>query len=401
MSIQKRVLAKPDPVTGRKTAYLVRVEGRRDPVTGKRRQYSKQVATMKDARALEAEWTAEVARGTAMDPNKTTVDQLLAEWLNTKRGDITSQSIRDYQIIIDKHLVPALGDIPVQRLTVARVQQQYNAWREAGMSPRMIRGCHMRLSQALDYGVRLGTVPWNVCNSVTPPKLTTVKADTWNRQEAAAFLAASTSDTLHPLWHLLLLEGLRRGEGLGLRWRDLNFERGTAHIVQTVTHNKEKRNLSEPAKSCTLIQNRTKTGAGARTVRLTERTLSALKEHRKEQNERRLASSDWVDNDLVISTSRGTPINPANVQRSFNAIIASAEMRDGTSLRRIRVHDLRHTSATLLLLSGTHPKVVSERLGHASVSITLDLYSHVLPDAQDSAVSAMDAMFQGATSGSA
>ena len=108
MSIQKRELQKPDPTTGRKVAYLVRVEGKRDPVTGKRRQYSKQVSTMNAAKALEAEWSADVARGTALDPDKTTVAELKRNWLDTKRGDITGQSIRDYFIIVDKHLVPSL-----------------------------------------------------------------------------------------------------------------------------------------------------------------------------------------------------------------------------------------------------------------------------------------------------
>lgn len=414
MSIVKRTLKRPDPITGRKTAYLVRVEGKRDPATGKRRQLSKQVATMREAKALEADWTAEVARGTALDPNKTTVADLLREWLASKQGDISAQSLRDYEIVLEKHLVPALGDVPVQRLTAARVQQQENAWRDAGMSPRMVRACHMRLAQALRYAVRLGIVAANACDSVNPPKLGKAKAATWNQEEAAVFLDAAMHrpvltrggdtgirrpDDLHPLWHFLVLEGMRRGEALGLRWRDLNIERGTAHIVQTVVHNKAKRQPGE-TDGRTLIQNRTKTGAGARTVRLTARTLAALKEHRKAQNARRLAASEWQDHDLIICTSKGTPINPTNVQRSFNAILAAARMPDGSPLRRIRVHDLRHTSATLLLLAGTHPKVVSERLGHASISITLDLYSHVLPDAQDSAVAAMDALFD-ASAGSA
>ncbi len=407
MSIQKRELQKPDPTTGRKVAYLVRVEGKRDPVTGKRRQYSKQVSTMNAAKALEAEWSADVARGTALDPDKTTVAELLREWLDTKRGDITGQSIRDYSIIVDKHIVPALGDLLVQSLTAARVQQQYNAWRDAGMSPRMIRGCHMRLSQALKHAVRFGLVTSNVCDAVTPPKLGKPKADTWNQTEAAAFLHTAMNrpvinrggdtgirrpDELHPLWHLLLLEGMRRGEGLGLRWRDVNFERGTAHIVQTVAPNKADKGKA-------MIQDRTKTATGARTVRLTARTLAALKEHRKAQNEQRLAASEWQDNDLIICTSKGTPINPNNVSRSFAALVRETRLPDGTPLRRIRVHDLRHTSATLLLLAGTPAKIVSERLGHASVGITLDLYSHVLPDMQADAASAMDRILGQAISG--
>jgi integrase len=129
--------------------------------------------------------------------------------------------------------------------------------------------------------------------------------------------------------------------------------------------------------------------------------LEALKEHRAKQLERRLAAPEWQANDLIICTSKGTPVNPRNVMRSFNAIIAAATLGDGTPLRRIRVHDLRHTSATLLLLAGTPAKIVSERLGHASVGITLDLYSHVLPDMQADAAAAMDGILDRAMNGTA
>jgi len=367
--------------------YQVLID-RRDPVTGERKRVTVGTyRTKKDATKAERDALTQQERGTLLDPKKTTIAELMKEWLATKRGTITAQSVWDYAIIIDKHIVPALGDIPVQRLTAPRVQAQYAAWTDAGMSARMVRGCHMRLSQALKQAVRFGIVSSNACDAVSPPKLATSKADTWNQHEAAVFLEASTSDWLHPLWHLLLLEGMRRGEALGLRWRDVNFERGTAHIVQTVAPNKAD-------KGKVIIQDRTKTHAGARSVRLTARTLHALKEHRTTQLERRVAASAWQDNDLIVCSSLGTPINPGNVARNFNALI-----RD-TGLRRIRPHDLRHTSATLLLLAGTPAKIVSERLGHASVGITLDLYSHVLPDMQADAATAMDGILDRAMRGS-
>ncbi|HCG29181.1 MAG TPA: site-specific integrase, partial [Chloroflexi bacterium] len=151
---------------------------------------------------------------------------------------------------------------------------------------------------------------------------------------------------------------------------------GTAHIVQTVTANKNDRGRA-------LIQQRTKTASGARSVRLTAETIAALQWHRKRQAEQRLRAVDWQDNDLIVTTANGTPIAPGgNVQRSFDAIVKRA------GLRRIRVHDLRHTHATLLLLAGVPAKVVSERLGHASIGITLDTYSHVLPAMQDEAADA-------------
>jgi len=153
-------------------------------------------------------------------------------------------------------LKPALGTIRAQALTASRVQSTYNEWREQGMSARLIRAAHMRLSQALKQAVRLGLVASNVCDFVNPPRLVRTTVQTWNEQEAAAFLHAAEhrpvlnrggdtgrreSDELWPLWPLLLLKGLRRGEGLGLRWRDVDLDRGIASIAQVVAPDKANR----------------------------------------------------------------------------------------------------------------------------------------------------------------
>lgn len=380
MTITKKTLKAIDGKSRkRKNAYLVRVEGPRDPISGKRRQYSKQVPTMEQARELESRWKAEVARGTALDPSKTTVAQLLSDWLAIKAAEVTPQSLAGYEITIRVHLIPALGNISVQKLTAARVQAQYAEWRNAGMSARNIRGCHMRLSQALDQAVRFQLVQSNICDQVRPPALSKPKPEVWNIEEAMAFLDVGEADSLAPLWHLLLLEGMRRGEALGLRWQDLNWERHTAHISQSVRAGIHKGEA--------IIQPRTKTQSGARTVRLTGRTLAALKTHRKEQAARRLAAAEWHDNDLIVCTSKGTPINPANVRRSFDLLVNRA------GLQRITPHGLRHTHATMLLRRGVPAKIVSERLGHANVGVTLDTYSHVLPDMQDTAAEAVEAIF--------
>lgn len=398
---QMAILRRVSSATG-KTAYQVMVD-RRDPISGARKRVTVGTyRTKKEAEKAERDALTQQERGTLLDPTRTTVAELLNAWLATKRGEITGQSVVDYEIIIRKHIIPALGDVAVQKLTAPRVQAQYGAWSEAGMSPRLVRGCHMRLSPALKQAVRFGIVAFNVCDSVSPPTLGRSKADTWNAQEAALFLDASTADGLHPLWHLLLREGMRRGEALGLRWRDVDLERGTAHIVQTVAPDKADKGKAR-------IQERTKTHAGARSVRLTAGTLAVLKAHRTAQRERRVAAAEWCDHDLIVCSSGrvfqdhatgemvtqpgGMPINPGNVARNFTALIKT------TGLRRIRPHDLRHTSATLLLLANTPAKIVSERLGHASVGITLDLYSHVLPDMQADAALAMDGILDHAMTG--
>lgn len=403
MSITKRTLKTANPVTGRKVAYLVRVENPMpDPATGKRRWRTGQVGTHDEAKAVQAEWTTQFTQGTALEPTKATVSDVLDDWLRSKAGQITSNSYVDYEQAVRLHVKPALGTIRAQSLTAARIQRQYDEWREAGLSARMVRGCHMRLSQAFDQAERHGIVHRNPCRAVKPPTLERKTVETWNVEEVQAFLDAATNrpvlnrggdtgrrapDPLWPLWPLLALEGLRKGEALGLRWRDVDLERGTASIAQTVSADKAHAGR-------VIIQSRAKTAAGSRLVHLTPQTVDALRDHRKRQLSERLAAAEWEENDLIVCTGKGTPVNPGgNVNRSFDAILRATRLPDGVRPRRIRIHDLRHTAATLLLGAGVPAKIVSERLGHATIGITLDLYSHVTGDMQAGAALAMGALF--------
>lgn len=381
MTITKKTLKQLDAATRKKkVAYLVRVEGPRDPKTGNRVWLSKQVRTMAEARKLERAWQRDVDQGTSVALKSTTMSELLDSWLATKAGSISPNSHRDYEIAVRLHLKPSIGTVPMQRLAPERVQEQYAAWQAAGMSPRMIHRCHIVLSQTLAQAVRFGTLTRNVAADVTKPSLSRPKPNVWTPGELTAFLNVAKADALGPLWYLLALEGMRRGEALGLRWADVNWERGAVHISQTVAPDKSDRGRA-------IILARTKTHASARSVRLTKETLAALVDHRDRQRfQRQATGGEWQDHDLIVSTSLGTPINPNNVTRSYNRLVILS------GVPRIRVHDLRHTAATMLLRVGVPAKIVSERLGHASVGITMDLYSHVTPDMQDEAALAVSAI---------
>jgi integrase len=377
-----------------KPRYLVRIESV-DPITGDRKRIrAGQFTNRKAAERAEAEALIKRDRGTLLTADITTVSVLLDEWLAHKTAEISANSRTDYEGVVRNHLKPALGSIRVQLLTAQRIQAQYSKWRADGLSPHVIRGCHLRLSAALDYAVRMKLLMSNPARDVRPPRLDRSKFAHWTVAEARAFLGAV--DTHHQewrdadasryllprvLWDLLLREGMRRGEALGLRWRDINWERGTAHIVQTVSYDKGSGGAAK-------IQSRAKTRAGERTVRLSDETLARLKQRQQDWRLQRLASERWQDTDLVVCTVDGGPINPSNVGRAFRSIVQRSKV-DGNPLRLIKVHELRHTSATLLLLGGVPAKVVSEKLGHASIAITLDTYSHVLPDMQEEAALVM------------
>jgi integrase len=380
-----------------KPSYQVRIAAT-DHHTGKRRNITiGTYRTKKEADKAERDALLQQDRGTLADPSKITVGDLLDAWLVHKAASISPNTHKDYEIAVRRHLKPAFGSVKAQRLTAAAVQTQYGAWHTGSMSARMVHRCHVVLSQALAQAATFGTVTRNVCDDVKPPRIERSKPAVWNPQEATAFLHAAMNrpvlarggdtgrvrpDDLSPLWHLLLLEAMRRGEALGLRWQDVNWERGTVHIVQTVVADKNDKGRA-------VIQPRAKTASGSRSVRMTAETLAVLREHRDGQALARRAAGDaWQANDLIVCTATGTPINPNNVTRSYKRLVMLAGVAD------ITVHGLRHTAATLLLRAGVPAKIVSERLGHANIAITLDTYSHVLPDMQDIAAEAMSTLLK-------
>lgn len=366
-SIQKR-LGKDG-----KTSYLVRVEmpGVRP---GERKQRAKTFPTKREAEAALAKWLVEIDRGTAVEPSRMTVADLATKWLDTVAAHrVKPTTLNTYRSTIEKHIVPYLGNVLAQRLTADTISAFYAARLKAGASPRIVRQCHLRLSQIMQQGEKWGLVYRNPCSLVEPPRTVYQRGATWSPEEAQRFLAAAESDIYSPLWLLLLSTGLRRGEALGLRWRDFNPDERLIRVSQSVVLLGDTPIVQEP-----------KTSAGRRSVKLPPEVIAALQAHRIKQLTHIMAHRDnYDDHDLVFARPDGKPIHPHRLYKHFRAIIERA------GVPRIRIHDLRHTHATLLLLSGQPVHVVSERLGHASTSITMDTYAHVLPDMQDRAVDAI------------
>ncbi len=318
--------------------------------------------------------------GLVFDAGNITVGEYLDRWLqDSVRGTVRPSTVERHEINIRVHIIPALGRVKLKALTPAHVRSLHREKLDAGLAPATVRKIHSTLHKALSQAVSDGLVPRNAAG-VKAPRPTPEEMRPLSEAEARAFLDAAkkSGDRFEPLYVLAVTTGLRRGELLGLRWEDVDLERGTLRVGRSLVREGGRYATGE-----------TKTRSGRRRVNLTPRTVGALKAHRKRQLEERMRLSGlYEDRGLIFSTSAGTPINPENlVKRSFKPLLR------GAGLPEIRFHDLRHTCATLLFGRGVHPKIVQELLGHANIAMTLDVYSHYLPSMGDQASGAMGEAF--------
>jgi len=317
-------------------------------------------------------------QGLIIPDERQTVGQFLTCWLaDTAKPSVRPLTYETYEAIVRRHIEPEVGRITLSKLTPQDVQRLLNNKLESGLSPRRVRHIHSVLRNALGQAHRWGMVARNVATLVSPPSVKRSEIQPFSPEQARAFLQATKGDRLEALYSVALAVGLRRGEALGLRWQDVDLERGTLTVNKSLQRIGSKLTLVEP-----------KTAGSRRTIVLPEVALTALKAHRARQNEERLKMGPlWQENKLVFTTTVGTPLEAGNVaRRNFKKLLRSADLPD------IRFHDLRHTAATLLLAQGIHPRVVMEILGHSQISLTMNTYSHVLPTLQHEAASKIDAI---------
>jgi integrase len=314
--------------------------------------------------------------GLTFGAGRLTLGEYMTRWLSDSvRGTVRVSTYERHEQLFRGHIQPALGRLKLNCLTPAHVRGLISEKLETGLAPATVRKIHSTLHKALSQGVSNGLVPRNAAD-VKTPRPTPKEMRPLSESEARTFLHAvrKSGDRFEPLYVLAITMGLRRGELLGLRWDDADLECGTLRVGRALVREGGRHILGE-----------TKTKRGRRRVNLTPPTVAALKTHRKRQlEERRKLAGLHEDQELIFATRTGTPVNPEHlVKRSFKPLLKKA------SLPEIRFHDLRHTCATLLLGRGVHPKLVQELLGHSTISMTLDTYSHYLPSMGDQAASAM------------
>jgi integrase len=349
-------------------------------------QYTVYTANGRKRKTLYGRTRAEVAAkltkalsdregGITFDADSLRLGDYLQRWLeDSKKGSVKRVTYEGYARQVRNHLVPTLGCIKLKALTPAHLRGLYREKTGTGLSARTVGYIHATIHNALEQAVKDGLLPRNVADAVKPPQLYKEEIQPLTPAQTKTLLEAVGGETVggdrfEALYVLAVTAGLRQGELLGLKWEDIALDRGLLQVRRTLSSTKG----GEP------IFSNPKTARGRRSVKLTARAVEALKRHRERQlEEREEVAGLWQNHGLVFPTQVGTPMSRHNlVARSFKPLLKRA------GLPEIRFHDLRHTCATLMLAVGANPKVAQETLGHANVTITLDTYSHLLPNMQD------------------
>lgn len=357
------------------------VELPRDPVTGKRKRKWASGRTKDEVEKKLIKVLHSVHTGTYTETSKIILAKYFENWLRDIKPDLTPQTYAGYEIIVNKHLIPKLGNIHLNKLQPIHIQNYITEARKegradgkGGLSSRTILHHYRLLNRALKNAVKLQLITRNVCDAVDSPRPDKFEPTVPERDAFITILEAAKDTKYEVPVYLAATTGMRRGEVLGLKWEDINFENSTLRVMRALSITEEGLELKAP-----------KTKKSKRTIVLAPTMIDVLTKHKARQAEcKLLLGKDYKKNDLVVCLDDGQPIHPNSFSDGFHDFLKN------NKLPRIRFHDLRHTHATQLLELGIHPKIVSERLGHSTINITLDTYSHVMPNMQRDAVQQLD-----------
>jgi len=346
----------------------------------RRRETKSGFATQRECQAAMNKLLVAVEQHNYTAPTKASVKEYLTkERLRAVKATIRPSTYNSYVQHVECHIVPHIGTVKLQKLSGSQVNALYAKLAESGrkdgesgLSAMTIHHVHSCLHKACKDAVRWGHISRNPLDAADPPRKKgdgTKEMQTWTKEQLKAFLDSVKDERLSPLRHTIAMTGMRRGEAIGLRWSDVDLEGGRLSARRALIPDGRDVVVSEP-----------KTVKGRRVIAIDPGTVEVLKAQAARQLEEQGKWDEaWVDSGLVFTLENGEALDPESVSRYFRHAVKAS------MLPPIRLHDLRHTHATLALQAGIHPKVVSERLGHATISITLDTYSHAIPAMQEEA----------------
>lgn len=373
-----------------KQSWSVMIELGRDPVTKERRRLWLTVhGSKRDAERARTAALSQRDQGINLTPAKITLAEFLRRWMqDVVEHKVAASTLVSYRAIVETQLIPALGHVRLADLRPLDIQSAYTHWLKPGsrrdghkgvLSPRTVLHYHSVLKAALDQAVKWQMRAENPCKAVDPPRPSRLEMRALDEAETRRLLVAAHAEPLYALFHTAVLTGARLGELLAVRWQDADFHQGRLTICRNVRRFAGRGYVFGP----------TKTHRSRRSIALDEETSKVLQEHRRRQLEQRLlVGPAYADQDLVFATATGGVLGDSTVRTTFNRILRTA------GLGKMRIHDLRHTAATLMLKAGVNSRVVSDRLGHSTVAFTLDNYSHPLPAMQRDGAEALARMIR-------
>lgn len=301
-----------------------------------------------------------------------TFGEFSKRWLKLKEDTIRDNTYNTYVERIKNYMIPYFAKTKLADLKVMHIKEWHDKLKKK-INRTTIQDVHKLMKRIVKDAVLWEIIPKNPFELIKTPTSETKKMEVWEKDEVSFFLSSIKEDPLYIAFYLALTTGMRQSEILGLRWESVNFENRTIAVTATLQRNTKK-----------IIED-TKSKTSARSIQVSAEIIHELKKHRKHQKQQQLiAGTAWKNYDLVISTGFGTPIIARNLNRSFE------RLKNKLKMKQITFHELRHTHATLLLKANIHPKIVSERLGHSTIKVTLDRYSHVIPNMQKEAADMID-----------
>lgn len=363
-------------VSRSKGSYSIKISLGKDPITGKYKyQWFTVRGSKKDAEKKLSELLHQQDTGTYMKPGKTTVAYYLQRWLRDyAKPNLSPRTLEGYEHIIKRYICPDLGNYTLINLKTEHLQHYYSDKLNAGLSGQTVRHHHMVMHKALESAVEWGLVPRNVADAVKPPRAQRIEMQTWGEDEIAQFLEVTKTTPYYELFYLALFTGMRRSELLALRWQDIDFIYSQLYVNRSL----------HVLKGGKVIFGSPKTSTGRRTIALSPSSILLLREYRVKKEMESLLLGKVVSDDDLVFNILGKHLLPNTITHAWTKLVKRA------GLKAIRFHDARHTHASIMLKQGVHPKIVQERLGHTSIQITLDTYSHVAPGLQEAAANRFD-----------